>query len=92
MTDSRDDDRPLSEPAERVRMALEAGGPEMPIVVLARLTRIAPTQLVPLLDELYDAGLVDAGSERSSVRLLPTRATGRFRAPGTETWSGRPRA
>ena len=69
----------VSEQACRVLDALEAGGPELPIVVLSRSTGLLPTQLVDVLDELHEKGYVEQGATPQSVRLLPPAGTGRFR-------------
>ena len=56
---------------QRVLDVLEADGPELPLAVLARRLDIPPSRLVPILDDLYDAGLVTTGLERASVALVP---------------------
>jgi DNA-binding IclR family transcriptional regulator len=72
------------EPGQRVIDVLEAEGPAMPLVVLARRLDIPPTRLTPVLDELFDEGVVTPGRERGTVALLePPREDGRFhRGPG----------
>lgn len=61
----------------RVLDVLEAEGPELPVVVLARRTGIPPSRLIPVLDDLHDIGLVTSGRERASVALVPAPWTGR---------------
>ena len=75
-----------SEPGQRVIAVLEADGPALPLVVLARKLGIPPTRLVPVLDDLFDAGLVAPGPERGTVALVPRRLDGgRFqRAPAAD--------
>lgn len=68
----------MSEQAGRVLDALRAGGPELPIVILARITRQPPTALATILDELYEAGYVEPGAERRSIRAVPVDSGGRF--------------
>lgn len=61
---------------------LEAEGPELPIVVLARLLAVPPSHLVGVLDDLFDEGLVTPGRERGTVMLAPPpQGDGRFRRP-----------
>lgn len=57
--------------AQRVVEVLEAEGPTMPLVVLARRLEILPSRLVARLDDLYDAGVVTPGRERGTVSLVP---------------------
>lgn len=59
---------------QRVLAVLAEHGPCLPIVVLARLLELPPSRLIPLLDELYDAGLVTTGRERGTVVLMPMDA------------------
>ncbi len=63
--------------------ALEAEGPQLPIVVLARLLNVPPSKLIGVLDDLYDAGLVTPGRERGTVLLVPQpqEREGRFARP-----------
>ena len=59
--------------------ALEAEGAALPLVVLARRLSIPPSHLAPVLDDLYDQGLVTPGRERGTVALVPQpREDGRF--------------
>ena len=61
---------------------LEAEGPQMPIVVLARLLDVPPSRLIGVLDDLFDAGLVTPGRERGTVVLVPQpQSEGRFTRP-----------
>ncbi len=78
-----------SEQGQRVLDALEAFGPELPIVVLARHAGLRPTQLVPILDELDHEGLVRPGAEPSSVILVGPRE-GRFTRPTADRSPVRP--
>ena len=55
----------------RVVDVLEAEGPTMPIVVLARRLGIPPSRVAAMLDDLYDEGLVTTGRERGTVSLVP---------------------
>lgn len=76
------------DPAQLVMELLEAEGPAMPLVVLARRLDIPPTRLAPVLDELFDAGRVTPGRERGTVALVETPLEdGRFHraAPATRT-------
>ena len=59
---------------QRVLDVLAEHGPCLPIVVLARLLELPPSRVIPLLDELYDAGLVTTGPERGTVALMPMDA------------------
>lgn len=71
--------------SERVIEVLEAEGPELPLVVLARRLDIPPTGLVPILDDLYDAGRVTTGQTRGSVALVrPPDGDGRFTRPASD--------
>ena len=82
-----------SELGRKVLDVLENEGPQLPIVVLARLLNVLPSLLVDVLDDLYDAGLVKPGRERGTVELVPQRPErdrrfsrgkrGRSRTPGT---------
>ena len=68
----------------RVIEVLEAEGPELPLVVLARRLDIPPSGLVPILDDLYEAGRITTGRERGSVALVPQPAPdGRFTRPAS---------
>ena len=68
-----------SEQGQRVVDTLEAEGPQLPIVVLARLLDVRPSLLVDVLDDLFDAGLVTPGRERGTVVLVPQpQQEGRF--------------
>jgi DNA-binding IclR family transcriptional regulator len=68
----------------RVIDVLEAEGPELPIAVLARRMDVPPTQLVPILDDLFDAGRITTGHERATVALVPQPARdGRFTRAAT---------
>ncbi len=67
------------EQGQRVVDVLEAEGPAMPLAVLARRLSMPPTQLVALLDDLFDEGVVTPGRERGTVALVqPAREDGRF--------------
>jgi DNA-binding IclR family transcriptional regulator len=72
-----------SEQGQKVLDTLEAEGPQLPIVVLARLLDVPPSRLVDVLDELYDAGLLTPGRERGTVVLVPQpqAGEGRFARP-----------
>ena len=75
----------VSEQGARVLEVLEAAEHELPVVVIARMTGIQPTKLRRVLDDLHDAGLVDQGSERATVRLVRARgAEGRFDRSNSE--------
>lgn len=71
----------ISAAGRRVLDLLEAEGPELPVVVVARRTGVLPTQLQPIFDELHEAGLVDRGMAQSTVALVPSRDGGRFARP-----------
>ncbi len=74
------------ETGQRVIDVLEAEGPAMPLVVLARRLDIPPTRLAAELDDLYDDGLVTPGRERGTVALVPQRREdGRFRRPASSS-------
>ena len=67
---------------QRVVQVLEAEGPQLPLVVLARRLSIPPSRLSRVLDDLYDEGLVTPGRERGTVVLVPQpHDDGRFTRP-----------
>jgi DNA-binding IclR family transcriptional regulator len=68
----------------RVIDVLEAEGPQLPIVVLARLLAVQPSRLIGVLDDLFDEGLVTMGRERGTVALVPQPGGGRFTRPRPE--------
>ena len=73
------------EQRRRVIDVLQAEGPQLPIVVLARLLAVPPSRLVRDLDELFDEGLVTPGLERGTVALVPQPSgEGRFARPQPE--------
>jgi DNA-binding IclR family transcriptional regulator len=75
------------EQGQRVIGVLEAEGPTLPLVVIARRLSVAPSHLARVLDDLFDEGLVTPGLERGTVALVPQpQQDGRFsrRASGRD--------
>ena len=73
------------EQGQRVIAVLEAEGPILPMVVLARRLDLPPTRLAHLLDDLYDEGLITPGRERGTVALVPQPGDdGRFTRPASD--------
>ena len=77
---------------QRAIEILEAEGPTLPIVVLARRLDIPPSRLTRVLDDLFDEGRVTPGGERGTVSLVPQpRGKGRFqRDPAADPARARP--
>jgi DNA-binding IclR family transcriptional regulator len=79
---------------QRVIDVLEADGPTLPLVVIARRLSVPPSRLARVLDDLYDEGLVTPGLERGTVALVPQpQQDGRFirQASGRDDRSTRAR-
>lgn len=63
--------------AADVLALLESADEPMLIAQVARGVALPPTLLTLVLDELHDAGLVEPGNDRSTVRLV-RKSDGRF--------------
>ncbi len=76
----------VGEQGQRVIAVLEAEGPVLPLVVLARRLDVPPSRLAAVLDDLYAEGRVTPGRERGTVALVPQpREDGRFRRTSPAT-------